>query len=69
MRSEKPQTLKQQSEKKKTNNPSKMPDQKEIKSHKPKLRSFAPFPFTVAEAVRGNLAAAGWRARGAARHP
>lgn len=58
MRSEKRQTLKQQSEKKK-NNPSKMPDQKEIKSYKPKLLSFAPFPFTVAEAVRGNLAAAG----------
>lgn len=46
-----------------------MPDRKEIKSYKPKLLSFAPFPFTVAEAVRGNLAAAGWRARGAARHP
>lgn len=59
--------LKQQSEKKK--NPSKMPNQKEIKSYKQELLSFAQFSFIIAEATRGNLAAAGWHARGAARHP
>lgn len=50
-------------------NPSKMPNQKEMKSYKQKLVSFAQFSFITAEAIRGNLAAAGWCARGTARHP
>lgn len=36
-----------------------MPNQKEIKSYKQELLSFAQFSFIIAEATRGNLAAVG----------
>lgn len=55
--------------KKKKPQTSKMPNQKEIKSYKQELLSFAQFSFIIAEATRGNLAAVGWHAQGAARHP
>lgn len=46
-----------------------MPKQKEIKSYKQELLSFAQFSFIVAEAISGDVAAAGRRAQGAAGHP
>lgn len=45
-----------------------MPKQKEMKSYKQELLSFAQF-FIVAEAIRGDVAAAGRRAQGATGHP